>query len=199
MKKWITRGSEKDVHYSKGLAIVFLSSLSMVIGLFTATLIGQQVEQAGGAMWASAITRGVVISLIVVPVVFWIRRRYRIQLRLIPLSRVGLLHVLGGAVLPLLLVICGFITASQLGWIDIVEWHFSFQLLSSILINVGFAFLYEALPEELTMRGLVYSGLRMKFPAFLAYVGQIILFVFVPVTVNFLQQLVGMKPGVGST
>lgn len=46
------------------------------------------------------------------------------------------------------------------------------------------------------MRGLVYSGLRVKLPAFLAYVGQILLFVSVPVTVNFLQQFVGMDPGV---
>lgn len=187
----------KDVQFSKGLTVVFLGWVSMVIGLFAATLIGQQVEQAGGPIWASAITRGVVVSSIVVLVVFWIRGRYRIQLRqILPLSRVGLLHLLGGAVLPILLVVCGFIIASQLGWIDIVEWHLSFELFYSILFNVCFAFLYEALPEELTMRGLVYSGLRAKLPAFLAFVGQILLFVLVPVTVNFLQQLVGMEPGV---
>lgn len=196
MKNWMLRGSEKDVHYSKGLTVVFLGWVSMVIGLFMATLIGQQVEQAGSPIWVSQITRGVVVSSIVVPVVFWIRKRYRIRLRLIPFSRVSVFHLLGGAALPILLVVCGFITASQLNWIDIVEWHFSMQLFSSILVNVCFAFLYEALPEELTMRGLVYSGLRVKLPAFLAYVGQILLFVSVPVTVNFLQQFVGMDPGV---
>lgn len=196
MKKWMNREFEKDVHYSKGLTVVFLGWASMVIGLFTATLIGQQIEQAGGPIWVSQITRGLVVSIIVVSLVFWIQRRYRIQLRLIPLSRAGMFHLVGGAVLPLLLVVCGFIAASQLKWIDIVEWHFSFQLFFSIFVNVCFAFLYEALPEELTMRGLVYSGLRAKLPAFLAYVGQLLLFVSVPVTVNLLQQLIGMEPGV---
>ncbi|MFD2700915.1 type II CAAX prenyl endopeptidase Rce1 family protein [Paenibacillus shunpengii] len=196
MKKRNISESEKGLDFSKGLTLELLGWLSMVIALFTATLIGRQIEQSGYPYWVSAGTKGIITSFIVVTVVFWIRRRYPNQLKLTPLSRVGLLHLLSGAMLPLLLVICGFIIASQLNWIEIVEWHFSYSLFFGIILNVCFAFLYEALPEELTMRGLVYSGLRVKLPAFLAYAGQIFLFVLVPVTVNFLQQLVGMEPGV---
>lgn len=82
-----------------------------------------------------------------------------------------------------------------LGWTTIIEWHFSVDLLIAVAFNICIAFLYEALPEELSMRGIVYSGLRLRLPAYAAYGAQVLLFVLVPVTVNQLQAWSGMGRG----
>ncbi|WP_052759762.1 CPBP family glutamic-type intramembrane protease [Paenibacillus sp. DMB20] len=175
--------------------VALLGWVSMVIGLFTATWTGHLIEEVGGPDWTAAMTKCVLVSLIVIAAVNWIRRRYPID-KLLPLTKAAMVQLLIGAGFPVVLAACGFLLAIQFEWIDIVEWHFSFQFVTAVAVNTGMAFLYEALPEELTMRGLVYSGLRTKFHYVGAYVGQVLLFIGVPVTVNFLQQMAGMEPGV---
>ena len=192
----------KTVHAGSGLQpangflLCGLGWLTMVIGLFAATWIGHLAERAGSPSALADVLRGIVVTSIVAPIAFRLRGRFPIPLCLLPLSKTGIANLLGGAGLPILLAGCGFGLAVQLGWIDILEWHGSFSLAAAVLGNALVAFLYEALPEELTLRGLVYSGLRTKLPAFAAYVGQIALFVCVPVAVNGLQRLSGMAPGV---
>ncbi len=89
----------------------------------------------------------------------------------------------------------GFIITGALGWTNIIAWHFSIDLMMAVAFNICIAFLYEALPEELSMRGIVYSGLRLRLPAYAAYGAQVLLFVLVPVTVNQLQAWSGLGRG----
>ncbi|WP_242069708.1 CPBP family intramembrane glutamic endopeptidase [Paenibacillus dendritiformis] len=89
----------------------------------------------------------------------------------------------------------GFIIASSQGWIVIEKWHTPDQWLAALLINALIAFLYEALPEELGLRGMLYDLLRHRFAAWLAVLFQIILFILVPITVTQLQVLFGLAPG----
>ncbi|MET3544795.1 membrane protease YdiL (CAAX protease family) [Paenibacillus favisporus] len=192
----IIKKAEEVTHLRKGLLVALLSWASMVIGLFTATWTVHIIEKVGGPDWAAAITKCALVSIIVITAVHWIRSRYSIGQALLPLTKAGMVQLLIGVGFRVVLAACGFLLAIQFEWIDIVAWHFSFQFVIAVAGNTGMAFLYEALPEELTMRGLVYNGLRTKFHYVGAYVGQVLLFIGVPVTVNFLQQMTGMEPGV---
>lgn len=178
-----------------GLLVAGLGWLVMVIGLFAATWIGHQAEKFGTPPAAAAVLRGLVVTAAVAALAWRLRQRSPIARGLLPLSRQSALHLLLGMLLPVVLAACGFALARLFGWIEITAWHLSWPLAAAMLANAGVALLYEALPEEWTMRGLVYGGLRVKLPAVLAWLGQIGLFALVPVAANALQRLAGMAPG----
>ncbi|MFP7416936.1 CPBP family glutamic-type intramembrane protease, partial [Priestia filamentosa] len=69
------------------------------------------------------------------------------------------------------------------------------QWFTALLINMGIAILYEALPEELALRGMVYDVLRHRFVAWLAVLFQTLLFLSIPIAVNQVQAIVGLAPG----
>ncbi|WP_150267483.1 type II CAAX prenyl endopeptidase Rce1 family protein [Paenibacillus tepidiphilus] len=176
-------------------AIAILGWLSMTLGLFAASAIGQWVRTAGGTEESVRILQALVTGSTIVPVVYLTQLRFGVRLNLLPVSTGSLVHLLCGFGLPLAMTGAGFLIAASKDWITITGWHWTPELISAVLMNLFIALLYEALPEELTLRGLVYSGLRLRLPAVLAYFGQMILFVLVPLTVLFLQKLTGMPAG----
>jgi uncharacterized protein len=175
--------------------VMFLSWLSMTLGLFGATAVGHWVRQGGAHDYGTKLIQGLVITCIVVPAVYWLHRRYNLRLNLLPVSVQSFTCFLSGLGLAFVLAAVGVLIAEALQWIEITEWHLTAPLLTAVLGNILIAFLYEALPEELSMRGMVFSGLRLRLPSIWAYLGQMILFVLVPVTVTFLQQLAGIGDG----
>ncbi len=60
---------------------------------------------------------------------------------------------------------------------------------------MGIAFLYEALPEELALRGFVFDVLRHRFATWVAVQLQTLIFLSVPLTTTLLQVLIGLAPG----
>lgn len=176
-------------------AIVLLGWLTMTIGLFMATVLGQWVRNVGGTQSVTLLAQAVVVALIIIPAVYMIQHRFGVKLKLLPFSLNGLLCFLCGFGLPSLMAGVGLFIAESQQWVLIIEWHLTAELFAAIMGNLVIAFLYEALPEELTLRGLVYSGLRMRLPVIFAYLGQMALFVLVPVTVLALQELTGMTAG----
>lgn len=169
----------------------------MTLGLFFATLAGEFVSTIGAAEWMVHLIQAVVIISIVLPVLFVIRRHFHMKSVLLPLTGKSIIHLLFGALFATSLAFIGLAIASMNNWITITEWHFSAEFLLAVALNSCIAFLYEALPEELSMRGMVYDGLRLRLrlPVFFAYVTQIILFLLVPMSVSLLQELVGMDAG----
>ncbi|MCL6663983.1 CPBP family glutamic-type intramembrane protease [Paenibacillus amylolyticus] len=183
--------------HSSGIAIIGMSWLTMTLGLFFATLAGKFVSTIGAADWMVHLTQAVVIISIVLPVLFVIRRHFHMKSVLLPLTGKSIIHLLSGALFATSLAFIGLAIASMNNWITITEWHFSAELFLAVVLNSCIAFLYEALPEELSMRGMVYDGLRyrLRLPVFFAYVTQVILFLLVPISVSLLQELVGMDAG----
>lgn len=181
--------------HSHWQAIVGLGWLTMTIGLFMATVSGQWIRDVGGTQSVTLLIQAVVAAIIIIPAVYLIQHRFGAKLRLLPISLNGLLCFLCGFGLPSLMAAAGLFIAESQQWVTITEWHLTAELFAAILGNLVIAALYEALPEELTLRGLVYSGLRMRLPVIFAYIGQVILFVLVPVTVLALQELTGITAG----
>ncbi|SDD86715.1 hypothetical protein SAMN05428987_6220 [Paenibacillus sp. CF095] len=182
---------------SSGIAIIGMSWLTMTLGLFFATLAGKFVSTIGAADWMVHLTQAVVIISIVLPVLFVIRRHFHMKSVLLPLTGKSIIHLLSGALFATSLAFIGLAIASMNNWITITEWHFSAEFFLAVVLNSCIAFLYEALPEELSMRGMVYDGLRfrLRLPVFFAYLTQIILFLLVPMSVSLSQELVGMDAG----
>lgn len=153
------------------LAITALGWLAMTLGLFTATVAGNAVRASGATDNEIAVVQALTAALLIVPAVCLIQRRFRLTARLLPLTPAAFLHMLGGGASALLMGGLGFIITGALGWTTITAWHFSVDLLLAVAFNTCIAFLYEALPEELTMRGIVYSGLRRSGAAVCAGAG----------------------------
>ncbi|OMF89170.1 CPBP family glutamic-type intramembrane protease [Paenibacillus sp. FSL R7-0273] len=179
----------------KWLAVTLLGWVAMTLGLFVATVVAHSLRTAGFPQNGTAAIQALTSALIIVPAVYIIRRRFQLTMGLMPLTSGAILHLLGGAALGVIMAVLGFLITGLLGWITIEEWHLSIDLILSMSFNLCIAFLYEALPEELSLRGIVYSGLRLRLPNYAAYMGQLLLFVLVPLTVNVLQSLVGIEKG----
>ena len=179
----------------QGLIIAAASWLSMTLGLFTAGAAGNLAREAGMAAYWSSIVQGVVMSTFVLTVVYVLKNRYSLPWRLLPFAAKGMLHFLCGFGTAAMLGATGFAVLAATDEIVVTGWSMSPEAAAALMGNVLFALLYEALPEELSLRGLLYSGLRLRLPVFLAYAGQIALFILVPVTVVFLQRLTGRAEG----
>lgn len=177
----------------KGWLIAFLGWITMVLGLFLAIVAGSFVKEAEASSQIVFIVQAIVCAVLIVPTVFIIVRRCRLHEKFLPLNKKTLLLFLSGVGLAGGLASIGVWLAIQNGWITDVKWDFSFELLTIIVIQALISLGYEAIPEELTLRGLVYSGLRTHLSAFIAVVTQIILFVLVPITVDGLKYAVGMS------
>lgn len=85
-----------------------------------------------------------------------------------------------GAVAGLYTVTLGPPTWAMLGW---------------ILLQLGLVFTYEALPEELALRGYVYTNLAERLPRWLAVLGQAVLFTLWAFALVGLLQALGVGAG----
>jgi len=71
-----------------------------------------------------------------------------------------------GIALPFILLGIGILTAYLFGGIENLSMNFTTSVVISVLINTITAFMYEAFPEEVFIRGLIFEELQ-KNSAFL--------------------------------
>ncbi|MFP3888328.1 CPBP family intramembrane glutamic endopeptidase [Priestia filamentosa] len=173
---------------------------TLTVGLFLGSLFGTIAEQQFNVSRnIKLFVQGIVMSGLVVPTILYLYQHVY-QLRSIkpkkPIySWKSIYHFITGSLLATVLASLGFIIASFQGWIIIEQWHAPNQWFTALLINMGIAILYEALPEELALRGMVYDVLRHRFVAWLAVLFQTLLFLSIPIAVNQVQAIVGLAPG----
>ncbi|UHA73390.1 CPBP family intramembrane glutamic endopeptidase [Paenibacillus sp. 481] len=185
----------------KWLLLLLAGWSTLVGGLFLATLTGNVAEQWFGLARNSRLwVQAVVMSGLVVPIMLYLYQHVYRMTGLKPktpeYSWKKLTHFITGVLLALALVSFGFIIARTQGWIVIEEWHAPDQWLAALFVNIVIAFLYEAFPEELGLRGMLYDVLRHRFSTWLSLILQTLLFVAVTTAVALLQALVGLTPGV---
>ncbi|MGG4398161.1 CPBP family intramembrane glutamic endopeptidase [Paenibacillus thiaminolyticus] len=184
----------------KWLCLLLAGWSTLVVGLFLGSLSGYVAGQLFDLSRNSkSFVQGIVMSGLVVPIILYLYSHvYKItgvKPRPSVYSWKRLHHFMTGVLLAIALASLGFIIASSQGWIVMEKWHTPDQWLAALLSNVIIAFLYEALPEEFGLRGMLYDVLRHRFAAWLAVLFQIILFILVPITVTQLQVLFGFAPG----
>lgn len=180
---------------NQGWIIAALGWLTMTIGLFLGTVAGQTATKMGASVEVTRLVQAIVVSSIVLPAVMGICRTFKLKNSFLSMSGRGALHFGGAIALAVILTSLGLWLSSLAGWIELTGWSMSSAQVLALLLQIATALLYEALPEELTLRGLVFSGLSMRIHAAAVFIGSIFLFVMVPVATIALQVLVGMAPG----
>src|SRR5690625_4604123 len=85
--------------------------------------------------------------------------------------------------LTFILSVLGILTAYLFGVIQHLSMNLTTSVIISVLINTITAFMYEAFPEEVFMRGLILEDVRKKFRFFTSLILQPLIFICVPITV----------------
>ncbi|MGF7533004.1 CPBP family intramembrane glutamic endopeptidase [Bacillus mexicanus] len=188
--------SGKQNHHLKWWAIALLGWGAFVFALFFATFIGSMVRQAGASNLLQQGIQAGLVSFITVPLLYILLKRFSCK----PFFSIGLFgwrQAVPKAIMGIMYVILlsgyGFAIAHLMGWIKVTQFHFSAHLVTALLLNMIIAFFYEAFPEELTFRGIVYNALHRRFHCFIALLLQPILFVLAPLTVSGLQYIAGIE------
>src|SRR5699024_5318276 len=99
-----------------------------------------------------------------------------------------------GIALPFILLGLGVLTAYLLGGIENLSMNLTTSVVISVLINIVTAFMYEAFPEEVFLRGLIFEELRKKFRFFTSLFLQPLIFICVPITVIAMESMLFDKP-----
>lgn len=173
---------------------------TLTVGLFLGSLSGTIAEQQFNVSRnIKLFIQGIVMSGLVVPIILYLYRHVYQITGIKPKKPIyswkSIYHFITGILLATVLASLVFIIASFQGWIIIEQWHTPNQWFTALLINMVIAILYEALPEELALRGMIYDVLRHRFVAWLAVLFQTLLFLSIPIAVNQIQAIVGLAPG----
>ena len=116
------------------------------------------------------------------------------------LSNIGLKGVksssklIVGITLPFTLALLGILTAYIFGGIENVRFNFTSSVIIAILINALTAFMYEAFPEEVFIRGLIFQELNKKFRFIISLILQPLMFICIPITVMALESIFFSDP-----
>lgn len=185
----------------KWIRLLLAGWATLVAALFLASSSGDvTVQMFGSSKHAQYLVKSIVMSGLVVPIILYLYQHLYRMTGVKPQTPIYSwkrgYHFITGILLAIALAALSFIVASSQGWIVIEKWYPPNQWFTALLINLLFAVFYEALPEELGLRGLLYDVLRHRFPAWLSVLFQTLLFVCVTTAVALIQAFVGLVPGV---
>lgn len=99
-----------------------------------------------------------------------------------------------GASLPIILIVLGLISSLLFGVIQDLQFHFTSEVIGMVLINIVVAFLYEAFPEEIFVRGLIFNELRKKNSFLITLLIQPFIFLCIPLGAMLLANIFFSAP-----
>lgn len=182
----------------KWFSLLLSGWATVTVALFLASITGEIAEEqfliTGDGR---QIIQAIVMSIIVIPIILFLYKQLhkltgKVEKPSYSLKRGH--HFFTGFFIAIGLAIIGLFIASAFGWIDIEQWHAPQYWIGALFLNMLIAFFYEALPEELALRGLIYDVLQHRFAVWVSIFAQTLVFVFVAFSVNLLQVFIGMNP-----
>ena len=180
-----------------------LGTLTVVLGLYLAGLAGDLAARWYGELsWlARQFIQAAVMVAFVLPLICWLRikvdRRTLAGIGFSEPKRALRFFLLGLSIpaailfLPLLIIAAG-------GWASITV-NTSGPVIGLLLGWLIVALLFEALPEEIAIRGYLYRNLSTAMVRWLAALASIGLFVCIPLTLALVQWLTGVGGDFGGT
>ncbi|HLQ83162.1 MAG TPA: type II CAAX endopeptidase family protein [Pseudogracilibacillus sp.] len=185
----------------KWIFIMFAGWVTFQIGLFVSgNIVGPAVQHIGLTGDYRVLIQGIVLSCIAVPIGLYLYQQFYYQTNGRPenpvysLKRVN--HLLTGIIFVIILVVIGIILAMLAG--TSLEWQSPNVWLGAVLLNILVAFLFEALPEELIFRGLIYDVLSHRLHTWTAVLLQTLLFTLGPAVLLLIQSIFGFDVGVNA-
>ncbi|WP_409369120.1 CPBP family intramembrane glutamic endopeptidase [Lysinibacillus sp. 38-6] len=173
--------SSSKFRFSRLLLYFVLVSLF----LFLSGNVGRYlIETHGMDSQMAMLIQGMIFTGLTLLVLFVIKRKNRDIFKFIGLKGVqSSSKLIVGIALPFILLVLGILTAYLLGGIENVSLNLTSNVIIAILINSVTAFMYEAFPEEVFIRGLIFEELQKKFHFIVSLTLQPLLFICVPIMV----------------
>lgn len=170
---------------------LFLYFLLVSFFLFVSGNIGRfLIENQGMNRQAGMLLQGVIFTGLTLAVIYILKRKNPDVIKNIGMKGVhSKSKFIVGVSLPFILLITGIATAYLFGGIDNVSLNLTTNVVMAVLINSITAFLYEAFPEEVFIRGLIFNELNKKFRFIISLVLQPLIFVCVPIVVMALSSI----------
>ncbi|MEW9676072.1 CPBP family intramembrane glutamic endopeptidase [Lentibacillus sp. L22] len=175
---------------------LFLYFLLVSVFLFVTDNFGQYlIETHGMDRKIAMLLQGVIFTGLTLIVLYILKRKSPELFKSIGLKGVNSSSKLAiGIALPFILLVLGILTAYLLGGIENVSINLTTSVMISILINTVTAFMYEAFPEEVFIRGLIFEELQKKFRFFISLILQPLIFISLPTTVMAMEFIFFDKP-----
>src|SRR5690625_800694 len=122
--------------------------------------------------------QGVIFTGLTLIVLYILKKKSPESLKSISLKGVNSSSKMAiGIALPFILLGVGVLTAYLLGGIENLSMNLTTSVVISVLINTITAFMYEAFPEEVFIRGLIFEELQKKFRFFVSLLLQSFIFI----------------------
>lgn len=99
-----------------------------------------------------------------------------------------------GIALPFILLGSGIYTAYLFGGIENIRLNLTTGVIIAVLINTVTAFMYEAFPEEVFIRGFIFEELHKRFRFTISLILQPLIFICVPIMVMTLASIFFGEP-----
>ena len=175
---------------------MFLYFLLISIFLFVSGNIGRYlIETQDIDQKVAILLQGVVFTGLTLIVLYILKRKSPELFKSIGLKGVNSSSKMAiGIALPFILLGVGILTAYLFGGIENLSINLGTSVIISILINTITAFMYEAFPEEVFIRGLIFEELQKKFRFFTSLFLQPLIFICVPITVMTMESILFDKP-----
>ena len=139
--------------------------------------------------------QGTIFTGLTLIVLYILKRKNPISFKSIGLKGINSSSKMAiGIALPFILLGVGILTAYLFGGIENLSMNLTTSVVISVLINAITAFLYEAFPEEVFIRGLIFEELQKKFSFFTSLFLQPLIFICVPITVMAMESMFFDKP-----
>lgn len=185
----MNRGGKRLNATKFSVARLLLYFVLVSVFLFVSGNVGQYViENHDVDKQLGMLLQGMIFTGLTMIVLYILNRKHPGYLKYIGLKRARVSpRLIVGIILPLALLSSGILTAYLFGGIDNVSLNLEPTVLIAILINTVTAFLYEAFPEEVFIRGMIFEELNKKFRFALSLFLQPLIFICVPLLVTVLN------------
>lgn len=164
--------------------------------LFVSGNVGQYlIETQGMDKQIAMLLQGMIFTGLTLVVLFVLKRENPDLLKNIGLKGVNSSSkLMFGIALPFILLGSGILTAYLFGGIENVRLNLTTNVIIAILINSLTAFMYEAFPEEVFIRGLIFEELHKKYRFIISLILQPFIFICVPIMVMAMASIFFSEP-----
>lgn len=164
--------------------------------LFVSGNVGQYlIETQGMDKQIAMLLQGIIFTGLTLVVLFVLKRENPDLLKNIGLKGVNSSSkLIFGIALPFILLVSGILTAYLFGGIENVRLNLTTDVIIAILINSLTAFMYEAFPEEVFIRGLIFEELHKKYRFIISLIFQPLIFICVPIMVMAMASIFFSEP-----
>ncbi len=195
-----TNSTSNPVKRAWGFILIgwFIITIALFASSWFLTNSGQFGLSGRTATWLKAL----IMSGITVPGIIWLATRIdSCSLRQLGIPKTGrfIRHVLLGLGLVFIPFLLTLVISLAFGWVD-VQFNAGNGVLISVFSGFAITFLFEALPEELAVRGYILHRLNTVYRRWLAGLISVGLFVLVPVFLYLVNRfLLGEEISIGGS